>query len=67
VAEQLPDRDPFLAGLTELGPVPGHRILQRQRFPVDEHHGGELERALDEFVPRWLAETWRFGAVHYSP
>lgn len=34
---------------------------------VDEHHGGELERAVDEFVPRWLAETWRFRAVHYHP
>ena len=34
---------------------------------VDEHHGGELERAVDEFVPRWLAETWRFAAVHYCP
>jgi len=34
---------------------------------IDAHHGGELERALDEFVPRWLAEVWGFTAVHYSP
>jgi len=34
---------------------------------VDEHRGGELERAVDEFVPRWLAETWGFRAVHYFP
>jgi hypothetical protein len=34
---------------------------------VDEHHGGELERAVDEFVPRWLAETWGFRAAHYFP
>src|SRR4051794_39590074 len=27
----------------------------------------ELERALDEFVPRWLEETWQFKAVHYFP
>ena len=34
---------------------------------VDDAAGGELERALDDFVPRWLAETWGFGAVHYLP
>jgi hypothetical protein len=34
---------------------------------VDEHHGGELERAVGEFVPGWLADTWRFAAVHYFP
>ena len=28
---------------------------------VDDAAGGELERALDDFVPRWLAETWGFG------
>ena len=30
-------------------------------------HGGELERVLDEFVPRWLSETWGFRAVHLFP
>ena len=34
---------------------------------VDEEAGGELERALDELVPAWLAETWGFEAVEYSP
>jgi len=29
--------------------------------------GGDLERALDDFVPRWLAETWGFASVHYAP
>ena len=29
--------------------------------------GGELERALDEFVPRWLTERWGFRAVRYAP
>lgn len=32
---------------------------------VDELVGSPLERALDEFVPRWLRVTWRFGAVDY--
>lgn len=34
---------------------------------VDEHHGGELERALDEFVPRWLEECWGFQQVYFFP
>jgi hypothetical protein len=34
---------------------------------VDSHAGGPLERALDEFVPRWLADTWGFKAVAFSP
>jgi hypothetical protein len=32
-------------------------------WAVDEHHGGELEAVLGEFVPGWLAEVWGFGAV----
>lgn len=34
---------------------------------VDDAVGTDLERALDELVPRWLAETWRFRSVHYAP
>lgn len=34
---------------------------------VDHAMGTDLERALDDFVPRWLADTWEFGSVHYSP
>jgi hypothetical protein len=34
---------------------------------VDEHHRRELERALDQLIPRWLADTWGFRAVHYFP
>jgi hypothetical protein len=34
---------------------------------VDEHHGRGLERALDELIPTWLADTWGFRAVHYFP
>ena len=34
---------------------------------VDGLVGSDLERALDAFVPRWLAETWRFQRVDYSP
>ena len=34
---------------------------------VDRHHGGELERALDDYVPRWLSDTWGFENIHYFP
>ena len=34
---------------------------------VDRCAGTELERALDDLVPRWLAGTWGFRNVHLSP
>jgi hypothetical protein len=34
---------------------------------VDSEVGSELERALDDFVPRWLAQRWGFSSVDYSP
>jgi hypothetical protein len=34
---------------------------------VDRAAGSDLERALEEVVPRWLAETWQFRSVHYWP
>ncbi len=34
---------------------------------VDRALGTDLERVLDDFVPRWLARTWGFTSVHYSP
>ena len=34
---------------------------------VDDEAGGELERALEDFVPRWLSDVWGFRAVHWFP
>jgi hypothetical protein len=34
---------------------------------IDEMLGSELEHALQDFVPRWLAGTWGFAHIHYSP
>jgi hypothetical protein len=34
---------------------------------VDGAVGTDLERALDELVPRWLTDTWGFASVRYSP
>ncbi len=33
---------------------------------VDREAGGELERSLDELVPRWLNERWGFSAVQFA-
>jgi hypothetical protein len=32
---------------------------------IDPHVGTELERALDLFVPRWIAESWPFERPRY--
>ena len=32
---------------------------------VDSQAGSDLERALADAVPRWLADTWGFRAVHF--
>lgn len=32
---------------------------------VDAEAGGELEQALDAFVPRWIAEDWPFERPRY--
>jgi hypothetical protein len=32
---------------------------------VDSQAGSDLERALADGVPRWLADTWGFRAVHF--
>jgi hypothetical protein len=34
---------------------------------IDQMVGTELESALDDFVPRWLSETWGFESVHFFP
>ncbi|NUT54157.1 MAG: N-acetyltransferase [Saccharothrix sp.] len=33
---------------------------------VDEYVGTDLERALDAFVPRWIAEVWPFTSPRYG-
>jgi hypothetical protein len=34
---------------------------------VDRMAGSDLDRELNEFVPRWLEQAWGFAAVEYSP
>ncbi|MBA3281951.1 MAG: hypothetical protein H0U29_06935, partial [Acidimicrobiia bacterium] len=46
--------------------APGAQVVTSW-WVVDGHAGGELERALDAFVPRWLAEVWGFTRLDRSP
>jgi hypothetical protein len=34
---------------------------------VDAARGSDLDRALADAVPGWLADSWHFRAVHYAP
>lgn len=34
---------------------------------IDDAVGTEIERSLEGFVPRWLAQAWGFERVHYHP
>ena len=34
---------------------------------IDAEAGGDHERCLSAFVPRWLTERWGLRAVHYAP
>ena len=34
---------------------------------VDGAIGGELERTLDDTIPRWLSESWPFRSVQFAP
>jgi hypothetical protein len=45
---------------------PGHDAVVSW-WVVDKEVGSDLERALEEFVPRWLADTWRLRNVQYWP
>ncbi|MEU4442201.1 GNAT family protein [Actinosynnema sp. NPDC050801] len=58
-----------LLGCVYIDPVddPGRADdAQISWWVVDEHAGTDLERALDAFVPRWIAEAWPFGSPHYG-
>ncbi|WP_320773518.1 hypothetical protein [Streptomyces sp. CRN 30] len=39
---------------------PAVRGSRERLWVVDDEVGGALERALDVFVPRWIAEDWPF-------
>ena len=56
-----------LLGCIYIDPSDDSTTRQVSWWVVDDLVGSDLERALDEFVPRWLNETWGFTRVDYSP
>lgn len=67
----LDERETKLLGCVYIDPPepgsPEHADAVVSWWVVDEAVGTELEQALDDFVPRWLTDTWKFAAVHYFP
>jgi hypothetical protein len=60
-----------LLGCVYIDP-PGDRSLPGTEavvswWVVDREVGGELEKALEAFVPDWLKDTWGFRSVHFWP
>jgi len=67
----LDERETALLGCVyidppERGSPPGTDAVASW-WVVDDAVGGELERTLDDFVPRWLRDVWGFRAVHRHP
>jgi hypothetical protein len=67
----LDERETELLGCVYIDPPEGDSPAGTDAvaswWVVDGHRGGVLEHALNDFVPRWLTETWGFRAVHYFP
>jgi len=65
----LDERESELLGCVYIYPAqdwsPPGRDAVVSWWVVDQATGTELEQALDDFVPRWLTDTWRFKSVHY--
>ena len=55
-----------LLGCVYIDPSDTHDA-QVSWWVIDALVGSELERTLDEFVPRWLTERWGFSSVDFSP
>ena len=62
----FPEAEDELLGCVYVDPSKTHDATVSW-WVVAKEAGGPLQRALDAFVPRWLAETWRFERVDYSP
>jgi hypothetical protein len=67
----LDERETELFGCVYVDPPdertpPGHDAVVSW-WVVDNAVGTDLERALDDFVPQWLRDTWQFRNVHHFP
>jgi hypothetical protein len=68
----LDERESALLGCVyidppEEGSAPPGTDAVASWWVVDDAVGGELERALEHFVPRWLRDAWGFRAVNWHP
>ncbi len=67
----LDERETALLGCVYIDPSeqgsPAHSDAVVSWWVIDQALGTELEHALEDFVPRWLAEVWEFAAVRYFP
>ncbi|MFE2752127.1 N-acetyltransferase [Actinosynnema sp. NPDC059335] len=57
-----------LLGCVYIDPVAEHEPADARIswWVVDGHVGTDLERALDAFVPKWIAEVWPFTSPEYG-
>ena len=65
----LDERETALVGCVYIYPAqhwspPGSDAVASW-WVIDEAAETELERALDDFVPRWLKDTWQFTSVYF--
>lgn len=67
----LDDGETLLLGCVYIDPPdtrsPADTDAVASWWVVNEAVATDLQRTLDDFVPRWLADTWGFKAVHYYP
>ncbi|MCB0887759.1 MAG: hypothetical protein KDB41_13500 [Propionibacteriaceae bacterium] len=67
----FPEGEGRLLGCVYLDPPdddcpPGTDVLTSW-WVVDAEAGGELQQALEEFLPRWLRDEWGFRQPHVDP
>jgi hypothetical protein len=67
----LDERETELLGCVYIDPPDDNSPLGTDAvaswWVVDRAIGKDLERALDDFVPQWLAGRWGFRSVHFAP
>ena len=63
----LDERESELLGCVYIYPSGGQADADVSWWLVDEALGTALEGALEEIVPRWLAETWGLGSTRRHP
>ena len=63
----LDDAETTLLGCVYIYPSAAEADADVSWWVVDAERDGELERALDEALRDWFADTWGFGSVRRHP